>query len=573
MAKCLCIDKQGNLLVGTDNGLYIIEKNKSIHHVLHDARVRESLSGDAVWSLFRDHDDNIWIGTNSGISMAVDNDLLATYTLPSITGENTGNQLFCIYSDGQDRLWMGGSNGLVCVEHLGGDQQKVRWYRIDNEHYPIPHNRIRAILSDSQHRLWVGGDGGLFLLNERTGQLERYAIEEESHHWVYDIEEGKNGNLIVTTFNATYVVKLDSTHQCLDVIRKTESKNLHARKQELASLLSQYGLPDVYLSAYKDPHKGVLLLGGTDRFSILHTDKLRKTVVPATLQVTDILVNGTRHICPSDITSKSCTFEPHENIQQFFLTDFDYADEQPDNYSYRITGQNEWVDIQTADRSITLTNLSAGTYQLYIRQGNQEENQTELTPVFTFTIEAPWYATTWAKILYIFLLAGLLYGIYRFVEQRKRLIQERKERAELLVRAKEKERELLSDNEYLAGQLRLQLMEKSGDQGELSADEKFLLDITRIIEENMDDSELNVNTLSEKSGISTKQLYRRIKSLTGMTTVAYIRDQRMKKAASLLAKGSFTVSEVMYMVGFSSASYFTRCFCEEYGIPPSEYKV
>lgn len=560
-------------MVGTDNGLYIIEKNKSIHHVLHDARVRESLSGDAVWSLFRDHDDNIWIGTNSGISMAVDNDLLATYTLPSITGESTGNQLFCIYSDGQDRLWMGGSNGLVCVEHLGGDQQKVRWYRIDNEHYPIPHNRIRAILSDSQHRLWVGGDGGLFLLNERTGQLERYAIEEESHHWVYDIEEGKNGNLIVTTFNATYVVKLDSTHQCLDVIRKTESKNLHARKQELASLLSQYGLPDVYLSAYKDPHKGVLLLGGTDRFSILHTDKLRKTVVPATLQVTDILVNGTRHICPSDITSKSCTFEPHENIQQFFLTDFDYADEQPDNYSYRITGQNEWVDIQTADRSITLTNLSAGTYQLYIRQGNQEENQTELTPVFTFTIEAPWYATTWAKILYIFLLAGLLYGIYRFVEQRKRLIQERKERAELLVRAKEKERELLSDNEYLAGQLRLQLMEKSGDQGELSADEKFLLDITRIIEENMDDSELNVNTLSEKSGISTKQLYRRIKSLTGMTTVAYIRDQRMKKAASLLAKGSFTVSEVMYMVGFSSASYFTRCFCEEYGIPPSEYKV
>ena len=175
--------------------------------------------------------------------------------------------------------------------------------------------------------------------------------------------------------------------------------------------------------------------------------------------------------------------------------------------------------------------------------------------------------------MYFLLLTGLLYGIYRFVEQRKRLLQERKERAELLARAKEKEKELLSDNEYLAGQLRLQLMEKSGDQGEFSADEKFLLDITRIIEENMDDSELNVNTLSEKSGISTKQLYRRIKSLTGMTTVAYIRDQRMKKAASLLAKGSFTVSEVMYMVGFSSASYFTRCFCEEYGMPPSEYKV
>ena len=158
-------------------------------------------------------------------------------------------------------------------------------------------------------------------------------------------------------------------------------------------------------------------------------------------------------------------------------------------------------------------------------------------------------------------------------QEEKRLQKEAEEEEKRKAKeAKEKERELLNENEYLAAQLRLKLIEKSGEEGELSADEKFLLDITRIIEENMDDSELNVNTLSQKSGISTKQLYRRIKALTGMTTVAYIRDQRLKKAASLLSKGSFTVSEVMYMVGFSSASYFTRCFFDEYGTTPSEYR-
>lgn len=87
----------------------------------------------------------------------------------------------------------------------------------------------------------------------------------------------------------------------------------------------------------------------------------------------------------------------------------------------------------------------------------------------------------------------------------------------------------------------------------------------------MDDSELNVNKLSEKCGVSTKQLYRRIKATTGMTTVAYIRNQRLKKAASLLSKGAFSVSEIMYMVGFSNPSYFTRCFSEEYGVAPSEF--
>jgi AraC-like DNA-binding protein len=83
---------------------------------------------------------------------------------------------------------------------------------------------------------------------------------------------------------------------------------------------------------------------------------------------------------------------------------------------------------------------------------------------------------------------------------------------------------------------------------------------------------LNVNTLSELSGISVKQLYRKIKAMTGLTTVAYIRDQRLKKAAALLAKGTFTVSEVMYMVGFSNASYFARCFSEAYKTLPSDYK-
>ena len=112
-------DKQGNLLVGTDNGLYIVGSNRTVDHILHDARVGESLAGDAVWSLFRDRDDNIWIGTNSGISMVADNDLLVAYPLHSLTGSGMGNQLFCICSDPQGRYWMGGSNGLICIENLG----------------------------------------------------------------------------------------------------------------------------------------------------------------------------------------------------------------------------------------------------------------------------------------------------------------------------------------------------------------------------------------------------------------------------------------------------------------------
>ena len=56
-----------------------------------------------------------------------------------------------------------------------------------------------------------------------------------------------------------------------------------------------------------------------------------------------------------------------------------------------------------------------------------------------------------------------------------------------------------------------------------------------------------------------------------MSVVEYIRNIRLKKAAMFLRQDKLSVSEIMYLVGFSNASYFTRCFKEEYGISPKEF--
>ena len=104
-----------------------------------------------------------------------------------------------------------------------------------------------------------------------------------------------------------------------------------------------------------------------------------------------------------------------------------------------------------------------------------------------------------------------------------------------------------------------------------SQDEKFLSNIIRLIEDHLSESELNVNALCELSGISNKQIYRKIKQLTGMSPVEDIKSIRMKKAAMLLQQKKFTVAEVMYMVGFSNHSYFSKCFQAEFGKTPRQY--
>lgn len=102
-------------------------------------------------------------------------------------------------------------------------------------------------------------------------------------------------------------------------------------------------------------------------------------------------------------------------------------------------------------------------------------------------------------------------------------------------------------------------------------DEKLLREITIAIERNLIDSDFNVARLQETMGLGQKLLYRKIKQLSGVSPVEYIRNIRMEKAGLLLREGKFSISEVMYMVGFTKSGYFSKCFQNAYGMTPSAY--
>lgn len=132
--------------------------------------------------------------------------------------------------------------------------------------------------------------------------------------------------------------------------------------------------------------------------------------------------------------------------------------------------------------------------------------------------------------------------------------------------------QLIDKNRHMRSKLRVEMIANPEDKEEMSPDEKILDRITRIIEENMDDSGFSVTRLCELSGFNEKYLYRKIKGLTGLSTVEYIRSIRMKKAALLLQNGNFTISEAMFMVGFSNTSYFSKAFTAQFGMSPREYR-
>ena len=102
-------------------------------------------------------------------------------------------------------------------------------------------------------------------------------------------------------------------------------------------------------------------------------------------------------------------------------------------------------------------------------------------------------------------------------------------------------------------------------------DKDFVEKFKTIIEEKMSDSGLNVEDLGKDMGLSRVQLYRKIKSLTTYAPNELLRMARLKRAASLLASSELTVAEIAYEVGFTSPSYFTKCYKEQFGESPTEF--
>jgi len=105
-----------------------------------------------------------------------------------------------------------------------------------------------------------------------------------------------------------------------------------------------------------------------------------------------------------------------------------------------------------------------------------------------------------------------------------------------------------------------------------SQDEKLMGNVVQAIENNMDNSDFTVEDLGQAVGMSRSSFFNKVKGLTGLSPVEFIRDIRLKRAAQLLTTGELLIKEVAYMTGFTDSRYFGECFKNKYGMTPAEFK-
>ena len=104
-----------------------------------------------------------------------------------------------------------------------------------------------------------------------------------------------------------------------------------------------------------------------------------------------------------------------------------------------------------------------------------------------------------------------------------------------------------------------------------SPDERFLQRAIEVVEQNISNNELDIESFAGLVGISRMQLYRKLHALTDMTVKEFIRHIRLKRAVQMLLQKKMNVSEIAYAVGFNDLSHFRKCFKSEFGMSASEY--
>lgn len=219
-------------------------------------------------------------------------------------------------------------------------------------------------------------------------------------------------------------------------------------------------------------------------------------------------------------------------------------------YSYYLEGLEKDWNPPTNKPKAAYLNLPSGSYSLKIKAAGESLIWSQVFD-YSFHIRAPWWYSWWAYIFYASVMA--MVGTYAF-----RLWQHKKLEAEQF--------------QYLIEENRSLTRSHSVHKQPVSREGEFLNLVHQTLETHVSDENFGIAELCEILNISRTQLHRKLKKLTGLSASHYLRSLRLEIAKDLLEKTGLNVSEVAYRVGFSSPSYFSKVFKEEFGYAPKELK-
>ena len=425
-----------------------------------------------------------------------------------------------------DSIWIGTDKGLFLMNH----EEKISRAFTPKNGFPKD-LIIQHLYIENDTIFWLGTQGqGLVKWNRLKKRFTFYTTKNGlSNNNVYAVIKDKFGFLWLPT---------------------DKGLNRFAPKTFKNNIFTPDNISHQefnHLSNFKDDN-GKLYFGGLNGLNVVNPEDFLSTDnISYNLVLTNIITTLQDNTILEDKQISNNIIEVNSNIKQteleFLLLDF--KNNLPLQYQYKITPFHDDFLVANKNKIQLPKELKKGKYQLFVKSQSSNGNWSELkTPI---EIYSEGYSNFYYKIS-IFLC--LIFVVFTFFIVRKVKGKIKAESIKKIENAKSIEVDTFSNtkqNEWL-----------------------ILLNIT--ILKNLESNNFSVEFLSEKMGLSERQLQRRIKKTTKLTPNKYITEVRLKEAFRLITdKEVETVKELSKKVGYTTTEYFSKLFKNKYGKNPSEF--
>ncbi|WP_372771902.1 two-component regulator propeller domain-containing protein [Mangrovibacterium sp.] len=427
-------DSQKRLWIGTYFGGLNLYDNGKFHHFKHDIRKSTSLSNDRVWQIFEDSDSNIWIGTlGGGIDLFYpDIKTFVNYKSSDINSVHS-DYIFSIEEDHQGNIWIGTVNG---VDYL--DKKTKRFYRyINHREHPnsLSDNKVLVVKTDNRGWCWIGTSNGLNLFNPEQNNFRVFTKQNGlPDNSILSIEVDGLGNLWISTPKGLSKMTVADVNSLSDFrysflnFNKSDGLN-NTQFNERSSLTSK---------------NGQLFFGGSNGYISFDPDEIKdlseeKPVVLTKFELfnQDIQANKSVNnriiIRESILFAKQINLKHDENIFSIGFIALDFFHPERLKYQYKLEGfTDEWYSVSPNSHKVTFTNLNPGEYTFRVRVSKDEANWTENETKLVINILPPFWATNWAKALYVIVIAFVLIALRKAIivkERTKNQIENAKQEA------------------------------------------------------------------------------------------------------------------------------------------------
>lgn len=437
-----------------------------------------------------------------------------------------------------------------------------------------------TLLTDIRGWRWTGTSDGL-RLSRPEAEIILYTKDGLSNNFIHALCEDRKHNIWVTTSYGISQIKVDSVDNTIHIINFNTYDG---------TLKGEYADGAVF-----EARDGTLYFGGINGFNILKPDDVFSKRLPFKPVFTNLFLRGEKvevdkfyddRIILSEATHYTQQIELayNQNFLTFEYSALNYQNPYRTFYRYKLEGVDvDWQEMTVEEQrgrngvlQASYTNLSAGKYTFKVMASNDKYQWSEAVAELHITIYAPWWRTTTAYIVYVFLLLLIIFvSFYLYTCISRRKIENKHKEEMLLFRI----RSLIEQCNQLELEKESSLTKPAADDILIEdnanllnpADSAFLAKAIDLVEKNLDVSNYSVEQLSHDLCMDRTGLYRKLITLLDQSPSLFIRSIRLRRAAQLLLEGELNITEITDKVGFSSSSYLSRCFQEMYGCRPSEY--